>query len=567
MVKKTTESAAVATRAEKKDATKKLIREILVNKEYKHNDLIEEVSKSYTQRFGGEETENVNDVKGRVGSVLDIMKKDGDILYDSGVYALKQEMPKTDVVKEPMKKAPKRTTKKTDVAEKADTETNKIEITGAPEKVAKKPVKKTVKAKAEAEKSENEQKEPLKKRGRKPKQSVEAEKVIPQKKENTVVEVKSERTEKEPTVSETKEKVPESPTVSVLKTEKTDESAATETGRGSETKSETALTIKEKGEVSPKGVVMDMSFLLGGTKSKAQVSTSENREAKKELVREETAAKSSVRSDAEIRSEVRKSVEKAESAEKPQEKMQEKQQEKSDRTQLRENLRKDVQAKTDVAHTEEPLKTEPVKTDVVSQKTRLQGTLASRRKENKPMTEDEKLREKFLGRLRALGGDYFEYYSVYLLEKYSRKNGRRLEALRVCGGDYDGGIDGEIELTDRFGFRETIYIQSKNWNPDRGDEKLWVVGETLLQQFIGACACRKAKDGKQNTRGIFITTSRFTPEAKRILEQMSDTIVGYDGAELYETAKECSFGLVQKNGVWHLDEKLLSGTKAFFTTL
>ena len=167
-------------------------------------------------------------------------------------------------------------------------------------------------------------------------------------------------------------------------------------------------------------------------------------------------------------------------------------------------------------------------------------------------------------RIRSLGGDYFEYYSVYLLERYSLKNGRRLEGLRINGGDRDGGIDGEIELTDKMGFKETIYIQSKNWNPEKGDEKLWVVGETLLQQFIGACACRQAKDGKQNCRGIFVTTSRFTPEAKRILDTMSDKIVGYDGSDLYEAAKECSFGVVQKNGAWVLDEKLLSGSKAFF---
>ena len=182
----------------------------------------------------------------------------------------------------------------------------------------------------------------------------------------------------------------------------------------------------------------------------------------------------------------------------------------------------------------------------------------------KPQTADERLREAFLRRLRSLGGDYFEYYSVYLLERYSMKNGRRLEGLRISGGEHDGGIDGEIELTDKLGFKETIYIQSKNWNPDKGDEKLWVVGETLLQQFIGACACRQAKDGKQNCRGIFITTSRFTPEAKRILDTMSDKIVGYDGNDLYDAAKECAFGLVEKNGVWALDEKLLSGSKAFF---
>ncbi len=182
-------------------------------------------------------------------------------------------------------------------------------------------------------------------------------------------------------------------------------------------------------------------------------------------------------------------------------------------------------------------------------------------------TEEEALKAEFLKRLRSLGGDYFEYYSVYLLERYSMKNGRRLEGMKVSGGERDGGIDGEITLTDKFGFRETIYIQAKNWDPSKGKVELWVVGETLLQQFIGAVACRQAKEGVQHSRGIFVTTSHFTPEAKEILERMSDKFVGYDGDDVFEAAKECSFGLRQKDGVWTLDEELLSGGKAFFNLL
>ncbi len=178
-----------------------------------------------------------------------------------------------------------------------------------------------------------------------------------------------------------------------------------------------------------------------------------------------------------------------------------------------------------------------------------------------PLGGKDPLKDAFLKRLRSLGGDYFEYYSVYLLEKYSRKNGRRLEALRVSGGERDGGIDGEIEVTDRLGFRETLYVQAKNWQPT--DEK-WMVGETLLQQFIGAVTYRQVKEGKQHARGVFMTTSRFTPEAKKMLSDLSDTFVGYDGDDLYETAKECSFGLKEENGVWKIDEVLLAGEKAFF---
>lgn len=63
---------------------------------------------------------------------------------------------------------------------------------------------------------------------------------------------------------------------------------------------------------------------------------------------------------------------------------------------------------------------------------------------------------------------------------------------------------------------------------------------------------------------MFITTSRFTPEAKRLLQDTSEKFVGYDGADLYETAKECGFGIIKRGGEYALDENLLSSTKAFF---
>lgn len=178
------------------------------------------------------------------------------------------------------------------------------------------------------------------------------------------------------------------------------------------------------------------------------------------------------------------------------------------------------------------------------------------------LAKADPLKDSFLKKLRSLGGNYFEYYAVYLLERYSRMNGRRLEGLRISGGEYDGGIDGELELTDRLGFRETIYVQAKNWEPT--DEKWWI-GETLLQQFIGAVAYRQAKEGKQHCRGIYVTTSAFTTGAKEILDKMSDKFVGYDGDDLYETAKECRFGLIQDDkGNWKVDDELLSGKKSFF---
>lgn len=472
MAKKKEEKTVLVTRAEKKDATKNLIKELLAVKGYKHNELIDEVSALYTQRFGGEETDNINDVKGRVGSVLDIMKKESDVGYDNGVYMLKaRTLPAPPVVAEEEKPAKKTTRgrkkKEEPVAESVKSETLEEE----------KPVKKT------ARKSKTAPLPPA------PIQPI------------------------APVAPVTPEVAPEPIPEDKPAPKKRGRKAKSEQQLVAETESkEEKVEIIEKVEKietpvvptpapAPKAEVMDVSFLLGDRKP--------------------------------VKTEKQELPKPAETQ--PQLKAEEK-----------------------TAVTEKKPERKPVK-----EPTRTTSNV-NRRTAERHLTADERLCEAFLKRIRTLGGDYFEYYSVYLLERYSMRNGRRLESLKISGGDHDGGIDGEIELTDKLGFKETIYIQSKNWNPEKGDEKLWVVGETLLQQFIGACACRQAKDKKQHCRGIFITTSRFTPEAKRILEDMSDKIVGYDGADLYEAAKECEFGVIKKNGEWSLDEKLLSGTKAFF---
>lgn len=575
----------IVTRAEKKDAAKNVIKELLAISPQKHNELIEETARIYTARYGGEDTENINDVKGRIGSVLDIMKKEGEIMYDGGRYALKSRLPENQVenspeippeinpeinlgkatetpVKKPRGRAkkaarteevktpeiadagtekPKKTAKKADKAEKTEKSekegTDKPEKEVKPEKTAK--TAKTAKAKS-GKKGKEEEAQPLPPAPLQPIAPVAP--VTPEIAPEPLPE--QEKTEDKPAKKTVRSRVkksvakeetkPEIPTETEEKTPplNVEERAEEGTEEKSETAEKTGLQplpiVKEKAEVAKKTEVMDMSFLFGATPVQKAEKSPEKPVQKAEKSPEKPVQKTEERAENKAESKAEESVE-----EKP-------------------------------AVKQEKLALKVVKTEEKRAKKVVQ-TL--RKTEAKPQTADERLKEAFLRKLRSLGGDYFEYYSVYLLERYSMKNGRRLEGMKISGGDRDGGIDGEIELTDKFGFRETIYIQSKNWNPDKGDERLWVVGETLLQQFIGACACRQAQDKKQHCRGIFVTTSRFTPDAKRILETMSDKIVGYDGEDLYEAAKECSFGLKYENGNWKLDEKLLSGTKAFFTML
>ncbi len=546
------ETAAPKTRAEKKDATKNLIRETLAIAPQKHNDLIDLVAKLYVERYEAE-SDNINDVKGRVGSVLDIMKKESDVMYDGGMYALKAR-----VMPAPVEVIPEEAPAS---AAEVAVESAAAEEKPAPKKRGRKPKAKVepvleeVKEETPAvevvvEPAAAEEKPAPKKRGRKPKAKVEPTvEVAP------IMEVKEAIEEaNEVPMSVATEEIPAPmaevtfedlvngvPSVEAVSEEKTAEIPV------QENKEEpTQLVIKENAQIREIKPVMDMSFLFGNTKPapKAEVKAQQKQEEKKPT--EKKATRQEVKTPVKAEERPARSEEK-----KPAPKVEEK-----------------LIIKPVKQESKQPEKTENEGTKAQSNVRKLpQGSTVrrgSRTVTAKPLTAEEKLKESFLKKVRSLGGDYFEYYSVYLLEKYSRKNGRRLEGLRISGGDHDGGIDGEIELTDKLGFKETIYIQSKNWNPEKGDERLWVVGETLLQQFIGACACRQAKDGKQNCRGIFITTSRFTPEAKHILDTMSDKIVGYDGSDLFEAAKECEFGLVKKNGQWALDENLLSGPKAFF---
>ncbi len=521
-VEKKTEGKAL-TRAQKTEATRQIVREVLANKPTKHNELMDEVAGVYVLRHG-EEGENPNDVKGRIGSVLDIMKKNSEVMYDGGMYALKARIMLPPPVEEPVKKTRGRAKKAEEKAEVTPAPAEKAEVAPAPaEKVEEKPAKRTraKKAKVEMEKTEEkaepapkaepvaEEKPAPKKRGRKPKAAA--------------VPVKEEKTTEEKPIVPAPVELPKAEEPKAEESKK--EEPKVEEPKAEAPKAEVALIEKPKAEVAKKNMVMDMSFLFGEPKTPKKAP--EKREEKKEERKPVERVKAEpVKPVEKVKAEPVKSLPKTES----------------------------VKAEEKPAQRAEEKK--PAQ--------RTERRVASSKGKETALTPDEKLKESFLKKMRALGGDYFEYYSIYLLERYSIQNGRRLEGLRISGGDHDGGIDGELELTDALGFKETIYIQSKNWDPDKGKEDKWVVGETLLQQFIGACAHRQAKEGKIHARGIFITTSRFTPEAKRILEDMGDKIVGYDGSDLYEAAKECGFGLIKKNGEWSLDEKLLSGPKAFF---
>jgi len=95
------------------------------------------------------------------------------------------------------------------------------------------------------------------------------------------------------------------------------------------------------------------------------------------------------------------------------------------------------------------------------------------------------------------------------------------------GGSGDGGLDGVIAL-DRLGL-EKVYIQAKRWQDS--------VGRPLIQAFFGALAGRRA------SKGVFITTSRFTSDARAYASQVSGSLVLVDGDMLTKLMIEHEVGV------------------------
>ena len=67
---------------------------------------------------------------------------------------------------------------------------------------------------------------------------------------------------------------------------------------------------------------------------------------------------------------------------------------------------------------------------------------------------------------------------------------------------------------------DTIYVQAKKWDVNS------VVGRPEIQKFVGALQGQRAK------KGIFITTTRFSNEAREYASNIDTKVVLIDGKRL-----------------------------------
>ena len=121
---------------------------------------------------------------------------------------------------------------------------------------------------------------------------------------------------------------------------------------------------------------------------------------------------------------------------------------------------------------------------------------------------------------------FFERLVVELLVNMGYGGSRR-DAGKSVGRSGDGGIDGSIK-EDRLGL-DAIYIQAKRWqNP---------IGRPEIQKFVGALQGQRAK------KGVFITTSSFTPDAIDYASRVDTKVVLVDGKQIADLMIDFDVGV------------------------
>ena len=132
-----------------------------------------------------------------------------------------------------------------------------------------------------------------------------------------------------------------------------------------------------------------------------------------------------------------------------------------------------------------------------------------------------------LERIKAAPPDFFERLVIDLLLKMGY-GGSRQDAGAAVGRSGDGGIDGVIK-EDRLGL-DAVYIQAKRWEGS--------VGRPVVQMFAGSL------DGQKATKGVLITTSSFTADAREFSRTIGKRIVLVDGAQLADLLIDNEVGVV-----------------------
>ena len=126
---------------------------------------------------------------------------------------------------------------------------------------------------------------------------------------------------------------------------------------------------------------------------------------------------------------------------------------------------------------------------------------------------------------------FFERLTLDLL-KAMGYGGPHDDAASLKGKSGDGGIDGVID-EDRLGLNR-IYVQAKRYVEAS-------IGRPTVQGFVGSLV------GHGATKGVFITTSTFSPQAVAYAEGLQQRVILIDGARLTSLMVEFGVGVRDSN--------------------
>ena len=135
-----------------------------------------------------------------------------------------------------------------------------------------------------------------------------------------------------------------------------------------------------------------------------------------------------------------------------------------------------------------------------------------------------------LQRVLDMSPNFFEKLVIDLLLNMGFGS-RNKEMAIVTPTSHDNGVDGIIP-EDALGL-DKIYIQAKRYTDN-------LVSKPEIHKFIGALDEQKA------SKGVFITTSKFTTGAKETAEKASKKIVLIDGKDLADYMIEYNVGVSEK---------------------
>ena len=142
---------------------------------------------------------------------------------------------------------------------------------------------------------------------------------------------------------------------------------------------------------------------------------------------------------------------------------------------------------------------------------------------------EKDLVEDLLDKVLQQSPAFFEQLVVDLLVRMGY-GGSFENSARVTSLSNDEGIDGII-YEDKLGL-DKIYIQAKRWSGQ--------IGRPKIQEFAGALV------GQNANKGVFITTSNYSKEAREYVKCIQQKIVLIDGQELAKYKIEYNVGVSVK---------------------